>query len=150
MKTTLHREVLIDAPKKAVWDTMLKSPTYEAWTSGFCEGSHFEGSWDQGAEIRFLDPDNNGMISVIEKNVQYEFVSIKHIGVIHGGVADIDSEEARAWAPAYENYRFSEADGKTKLEIDMDITSEHEQMMSDMWTRALQKLKDLCESGGRA
>lgn len=150
MKTTLHFESLIDAPKKMVWDTMLNSPTYEAWTSGFCEGSHFEGAWDQGAEIRFLDPNNNGMVSVIEKNVQHEFISIKHIGVVHEGAADFDSEEARAWAPAYENYRFFDVGGKTKVEIDMDITAEYEQMMSDMWPRALQKLKELCESGARA
>ena len=100
MKKTLHFETLIDAPKETVWDTMLQSPTYEAWTTEFCEGSHFKGSWDEGAEIRFLDPNGNGMISVIEKNVPYEFVSIKHIGVIQNGADDFDSEQARQWALA--------------------------------------------------
>ena len=100
MKKSLHFETLIDAPKETVWDIMLQSPTYEAWTSEFCEGSHFEGSWDEGEEIRFLDPNGNGMISVIEKNVPYEFVSIKHIGVIQNGADDFDSEQARQWALA--------------------------------------------------
>ena len=149
MKKTLHFETLIDAPKETVWDIMLQSPTYEVWTSEFCEGSHFEGSWDEGAELRFLDPNGNGMISVIKENIPYEFISIKHIGIINDGMADSDSEQARQWAPAYENYRFSDEGGITALHVDMEVTPDFEQMMTDTWPRALEKLKTLCEAGAR-
>ena len=149
MKKTLHFETLIDALKETVWDIMLQSPTYEVWTSEFCEGSHFEGSWDEGAELRFLDPNGNGMISVIKENIPYEFISIKHIGIINDGMADSDSEQARQWAPAYENYRFSDEGGITALHVDMEVTPDFEQMMVDTWPRALEKLKTLCEAGAR-
>jgi hypothetical protein len=52
---TQHFDILIQAPRERVWITMLQSPTYEQWTSAFCEGSRFEGSWKQGDAIRFLD-----------------------------------------------------------------------------------------------
>ncbi len=58
-----HFDILIQAPRQRVWSTMLESPTYEQWTSAFCEGSHYKGSWDEGATIRFFDPAGNGMVS---------------------------------------------------------------------------------------
>ncbi len=72
--------------------------------------------------------------------------SIKHIGIIHDGVEDTESEEARKWAPAFENYTFTEENGKTTVAVDMDIEEEHEDMFQNMWPKALQKLKELAES----
>ena len=56
----------IDAPRETVWDRMLAPATYERWTAAFAEGSRFEGSWAEGARIRFLGPDGSGgMVSMI-------------------------------------------------------------------------------------
>ena len=63
--TTQYFDVLIHAPPERVWRTMLFSPTYERWTSAFCEGSRYEGGWDTGQTIRFLGPNGEGMVSVI-------------------------------------------------------------------------------------
>ena len=60
---TQHFDILIHAPPKQVWATMLQSPTYERWTTAFCEGSRFEGSWDEGQTIRFLNPQGLGMVA---------------------------------------------------------------------------------------
>lgn len=141
----IHSEIVINAPVEKVWNTMLEDETYRQWTSAFTEGSHFKGSWEEGEKILFLDPDNNGMVSVIAENRLHEFISIKHIGVIKDGVEDTESEEARKWAPAYENYTFKEENGKTKLSIDMDIEEEYKEMFSEMWPNALERLKQLCE-----
>lgn len=141
----IHSEIVINAPVEKVWNTMLEDETYRQWTSAFTEGSHFKGSWEEGEKILFLDPDNNGMVSVIAENRLHEFISIKHIGVIKDGVEDTESEEARKWAPAYENYTFKEENGKTKLSIDMDIEEEYKEMFSEMWPNALERFKQLCE-----
>ena len=58
-----------------------------------------------------------------------------------------DSEAARAWAPAYENYTFQPTDAGTRLVIDQDVTEEFADYMAEAWPKALEKLKNLCESG---
>ncbi len=142
---TLNFSTTINAPKEKVWNTMFEDDTYRQWSSAFTEGSHFKGSWEEGAEIRFLDPENNGMVSVIAKNRPYNFISIKHIGIIQNGVEDTESEEAKKWAPAFENYTFTENNGNTTVSVDMDIVKEYEDMFKEMWPKALENLKELCE-----
>lgn len=143
---TLHFSKTINAPKEKVWNTMLDDETYRQWTDAFAEGSSYEGSWDEGSDIRFIDPNSNaGMVSKIAENRQYEFISIKHIGIIKDGVEDTESEEAKEWAPAYENYTFTENNERTTVAVDMDIKEEYEDMFKEMWPKALDKLKELCE-----
>ena len=142
---TLHLEKNILAPAEKVWNTMLEDETYRQWTRAFTEGSHYKGSWEEGAKILFLDPDNNGMVSTIAENRPHEFISIKHIGIVKDGEEDTESDEAKKWAPAYENYTFEEKKEKTKLSVDMDIEEEYEAMFKEIWPKALEKLKELAE-----
>ena len=62
---TLTFEVTIHAPRPLVWSTMLEQDGYRAWTSAFCEGSYYVGSWDEGARIEFLAPSGCGIVAVI-------------------------------------------------------------------------------------
>lgn len=140
-----HFDILIQAPRQQVWSTMLEAPTYEQWTSAFCEGSRFEGSWEQGARIRFLDPSGNGMVSEIAEHRPAEFVSIRHLGFIENGKEDTTSEAVRAWAPCYENYTFTDEAGGTRLNVVIDTFTGYEEMMANTWPPALQALKALCE-----
>jgi hypothetical protein len=144
---TLHYAATIDAPRKQVWDVMLGPETFKAWTTPFAEGSYFEGSWDEGRKIRFLIPDGSGMTSMIAQNRPYEFLSIKHLGIIKDGIDDTESDAARRWAPAYENYTFANAGTATELKIDVDAAPDFEAFMEDAWPKALAKLKTLCEEG---
>jgi hypothetical protein len=144
---TLHYSTVIDAPRKRVWDVMLGPETFKAWTTEFAEGSYFEGSWDEGRKIRFLIPDGSGMVSMIAQNRPYAFISIKHLGIIKNGIDDTESEAARSWAPAYENYTFSDVGTSTELKVDVDAAPDFEAYMEDTWPKALAKLKALCEEG---
>jgi hypothetical protein len=108
-------------------------------------GSFYEGSWDRGAKIRFLAPEGDGMSSEIAENRKYKFISIKHLGIIKNGVEDTESPEAKAWAPAYENYTFSERGGATEVRVDVDTASEYEKMFGDVWPKALLRLKQIVE-----
>lgn len=142
---TLHYSTIINAPRKRVWETMLGPETFKAWTAEFAEGSYFEGAWDEGQKIRFLIPDGSGMTSMIAANRPYEFVSIKHLGIVKDGVDDTESEAARSWSPACENYTFSDVGTSTGLKIDVEVTPEFEAYMENTWPKALAKLKTLCE-----
>jgi hypothetical protein len=86
------------------------------------------------------------MVAVIAENRKHEFISIEHRGFIVKGVEDTQSESVRAFVPAYENYRFSDEGGATRLEVAMDVTPDFEEMMNRLWPAALARLKALCES----
>jgi hypothetical protein len=142
----LHFVISINSPKEKVWKVMLEPDTYNKWTEAFTEGSYYEGSWDKGAKIRFLSPSGEGMVAVIAENRKYDFISIKHLGYIKGGVEDTESPEVKAWAPAYENYTFTETAGVTEVKVDVDSNEEFEKMFKDIWPKALVKLKQICEN----
>ncbi len=147
----LKFSTIINAPREKVWHTMLDDVTYRQWTKPFNEGSRYLGKWETGSEMRFIGVDDNGMesggmYSRIREARQNEFVSIEHLGMItEAGEVDTSSEEVKKWTPAFENYTFSEKDGGTKVDVELDITDEWKDMFSDMWPRALAKLKEISE-----
>lgn len=141
----LHFSIAINAPKAKVWDKMISEASYQEWTSVFAEGSTFKGSWEKGAKILFVDPNNSGMIAEIAENKLHEFISIRHLGEIDHGVEDTTSEKVKAWTPAYENYTFTEKDGVTTVDVELDCADDWATMMSDMWPKALLKLKTISE-----
>lgn len=151
MSKTLHFDVEIRAPRATVWDTMLAPEGYRAWTAAFCEGSYYTGSWEQGAAIRFLTPQGEGMVSEIAENRPHEYLSIRHLGAIaRDGTEDTTSEQVRAWAPSYENYAFEDVPGGTRVRVSVDTLPGYEQFMNDTFPRALARLKELCEQGAGA
>ena len=136
---------IIEAPVSHVYELMIAPESYMFWTSAFAEGSTYEGYWDQGQQIRFLSPSGDGMVAEIAENRADEFISVRHLGMIFQGVVDTDSETARAWAPAYENYSFQAVPEGTRLVVDQDVTDEFEGYMNEAWPKALARLKALCE-----
>lgn len=146
----LHFSIIINSPKEKVWHAMIDDKSYREWTKAFGEGSYFKGSWEKGSKILFLGPDPKtgkvgGMVSRIAENKPYEFISIEHLGIVQDGVEDTTSEEAKKWAPAYENYTFKEKDGATEVLVDMDSTDEMSEMFKKMWPEGLAQLKIIAE-----
>lgn len=142
---SLTFEVTINAPRATAWRNMLDAEGYRFWTAPFCEGSYFVGSWDEGTRIQFLSPSGDGMSSVIAENRLHEYLSIRHVGMIENGVEDTTSDKIRAWAPAYENYRFVDAPGGCRVIVTLDAAPEWEQYMQGTFPKALERLKELCE-----
>ncbi|MBP6881478.1 MAG: SRPBCC domain-containing protein [Candidatus Pacebacteria bacterium] len=142
---------IINAPREKVWHTMLDDATYRKWTKSFNEGSHYEGKWETGSEMRFIGVDETGkeaggMYSKIKEARPFEFVSIEHLGMIAPtGEIDTTSEEVKKWIPAFENYTLNEKDGGTELLIELDISDEWKDMFNDLWPRALEALKEIAE-----
>ena len=140
-------DVTINAPVPAVWNFMIGPESYKRWASAFAEGTYFEGSWEQGAKIKFLSPPSgDGMVAEIAQNRRNAFISIRHLGFISNGVEDTTSESVRAWAPAYENYTFISVPEGTRLIIEQDVYSEWAQYMNEAWPKALALLKQLSEA----
>jgi len=140
-----HFKVAIDAPKEKVWDILWGETSYPAWTSAFSEGSRVETDWKEGSKVYFLDAKNEGMVSTIAEKKPNEFMSFKHLGMVMGGVEDLDSEKIKEWAGALENYTLKTVNGKTELMVDMDITEEYKDYFVKTWPKALEKVKELAE-----
>ncbi len=147
----LHASILINAPREKVWEVMLSDATYREWTAAFNPGSYFVGDWSTGSKILFLGPNpdgtpgEGGMVSRIKENRRPEFMSVEHLGLVSNGVEDTESEAAKKWSPAFENYTFNEKDGGTELLIDIDVEEEYYAMFEEMWGKALPLLKTIVE-----
>jgi hypothetical protein len=143
----LHFERIIQAPPEKVWDAIVDESKYREWTSAFHEGSYFEGGWEKGDRIRFLATnekgEKEGMLSEIEDARKYDFISIKHLGIISGGVEDRTSNEAKRWESAHENYTFKGVNGGTKFEVDVDTDDNYVGIFSKIWPEALKKLEEV-------
>ncbi len=137
--------ILINAPRQAVWSHMLEDAGYRVWTQPFCEGSYYQGRFEQGAAIQFLAPNGDGMVSEIAELRLHEFVSIRHLGYIHAGVLDTTSDAVLAWAPMYENYTLIERADQTEVQVWQQLTAEYEDYMRRTWPLALAALKAICE-----
>ncbi len=145
--------ISITAPAKKVYDAMLgitSKATYEQWTALFNPTSTYVGSWDKGSKILFLGTDEQGekggMVSEIADNIPYRFVSIRHYGLVQGGVEITEGPDVEKWANGFENYTFEENNGITSVTVHLDTTEEFVTYMNEAYPKALHKLKELCEA----
>lgn len=145
-------QVSINAPSRKVYDQMLgitNKSTYEQWTAMFNPTSTYEGSWEKGSKIKFLGTDENGekegMTSEIADNIPDSFVSIRHYGLVKSNVEITEGPEVEKWANGFENYTFCENNGTTTVIVDLDITEDFIEYMTEVYPKALDKLKEICE-----
>jgi uncharacterized protein YndB with AHSA1/START domain len=115
----LQWSIDIAAPASKVHQVLVGPEGYKQWTSAFGDGLYFEGSWQKGQRIRFLTLHGHGVTSEIAEIRPNEFISIRHLGYIaDNGVEDTRGGAIRAWAPAYENYTFTDTPQGTKLTVE--------------------------------
>ncbi|WP_081747430.1 SRPBCC domain-containing protein [Arthrobacter sp. Br18] len=150
VREKLRFSATIQAPVSVVWNTMLGEETYRKWTGDFQEGSHFLGTWDEGGTIRFLGPSEDGsfegLVGTVAENKRHEYISIRYRGQVVNGVDDLTSEVARQISGTEENYTFTESNGVTTVDIEMDSTGDFAAMLREAWPLALEKLKELSEA----
>lgn len=148
----LQFKVSINAPVTKVYDFMLginSKSTYEQWVSVFNPTSTYEGSWDKGDKILFIGVDEQGekggMVSRIIENNSNRFVSIQHYGLVQADKEITEGPEVEKWANGFENYTFEESNGTTTVTVDLDTTEDFVEYMNEMYPKALDKLRELCE-----
>lgn len=139
----------IDAPQETVWNVLWDDKTYREWTSVFHPTSHAVTDWQKGSKVLFLDSAGSGMVARIEEKISNEFMSFIHLGEVKDGKEDLDSPAVKKWAGAHENYTLKRVGGQTELTIDMDIHQEFAKMFSEIWPKALDKVKEMAEGRGK-
>lgn len=148
----LQFKININAPVSKVYDFMLgisNKSSYEQWTAMFNPTSTYEGNWDKGSKILFVGVDEQGekggMVSRIVENVQEQFVSIQHYGLLKGDKEITEGPDVEKWANGYENYTFDANNLSTAVTVDLDTTVDFLDYMNETYPKALDKLKELCE-----
>ncbi|WP_228236966.1 SRPBCC domain-containing protein [Allomuricauda sp. M10] len=143
----------INASADKVYNTMLgldTIKTYEQWTAEFNPTSTYEGSWEKGSKIYFVGTDENGkrggMVSEIADNVPFQFVSIRHYGILDGDTEVTEGPEVEKWAGSLENYALQEQNGVTTLTVETDVADDYLDYFNSTWPKALNKLKELAEN----
>lgn len=148
----LQFKIEINASSKKVYNTMLgidNIKTYEQWTAEFNPTSTYEGNWDKESKIYFVGTDENGkrggMVSEIADNIPFEFVSIRHYGILDGENEITSGPDVEKWAGGLENYSFEEHNGVTTVTVESDVDEDYLDFFNTTWSKALNKLKELSE-----
>ncbi|MYA78352.1 MAG: SRPBCC domain-containing protein [Gemmatimonadetes bacterium] len=141
----LRYSITINASREQVWQALFEDASFRRWTSLFAEGSYFVGNWSEGSEIRFLNAGSDGMISMIDANRPHEFMSIRHLGYIVNGVEDTESDEVKAWTPAFENYTLKDVEGGTYLTVETDTFNDYVEYFNETWPKGLDEIRRIAE-----
>jgi hypothetical protein len=141
----LQFSIDIKAPKEEVWKTLWNDSTYRKWSSAFMEGSYAVTDWNEGSKVLFLGPNGDGMSSIIEKKIPNELMSFKHMSEVKNKKEVTGDEKFQKWSGAHENYTLSQKGETTTLKVEIDVTEDYEEMFSDAFPKALQKVKEISE-----
>jgi hypothetical protein len=142
---TLEFTIKIKAPREKVWDILWTDETYRKWTNVFCEGSYVISDWNEGSKIHFLNPNGEGMNSIIEKKIPNEYMAFKHIsGLKDFKETPIDAETEK-WTGAMETYRLNQENGFTILDVKVDTLEKYIDYFKTTFPSGLEELKKLSE-----
>ncbi|HYC85713.1 MAG TPA: SRPBCC domain-containing protein [Chryseosolibacter sp.] len=142
----IEYKIVISAPAKTVWETMLQEETYTQWVGKSWPNSFYKGKWAKGEKISFIGPDGSGTLAELVEVRPYESLLARHVAILRpGGEEDRTSEVARGWIGITEGYNFTERDGNTTLTVAIETTPEWRAMFDEGWPAALQELKKISE-----
>ena len=130
----------IKAPKERVWNTLWEDKTFRDWASIIDEGMYMEGVIKEGNEVRFISPTGYGVTSLVEKLVENELVSFRHMADTKDS-----GEREKEWTGGEESYSLAERDGTTTLKVDIDVPPGQEETFKDRFPKALERVKTLAE-----
>ena len=143
-------ETTINAPALKVYKVMLADATYRQWASIFNPSSFYEGKWQAGEKMLFIGINNEGkregMVSRITVATPGKQVSIEHLGMLQNEIEVTSGPAVQGWAGAMEEYFFTETNGQTLLQVQMDSNEDFKAYFESTWPNALIKLKEICES----
>jgi uncharacterized protein YndB with AHSA1/START domain len=142
----LQFKTKIHAPRERVWKTLWEDATYRKWTAVFSEGSYAETDWKEGHPVKFLSAAGDGMNSVIRRMVPNEYMSFEHIGTIRNFEVQPPDDDTKKWSGSHENYRLKESDGITELEVEVEVTDDFGDYMSDVFPKSLEIVRQLSEN----
>lgn len=138
---TLEYQIKINAQPEEIWTVLWSDISYQQWTSAFTKGSFYEGTLEEGTTVKFLDPNNNGMYSRVEKHIPNKEMTFLHLGDIFDGV-----ETPQDWGNATESYLLEETEDETILTVRINTSEEFKDFFGEKFPNALKNVKHLAEN----
>lgn len=140
----LKYEIEIDAPRERVWEVLWNEESYAKWTSPFSPTSQVKSAWTENGEVLFLDGNNCGMVSVIERLDAPSSMIFRHKGMIENGVTTMFGEDSD-WKDSKEAYRLDDSHGGTRLRVEVETAENYTGFMNDAFPKALEIVRKLSE-----
>ena len=137
--------IMIHAQREKVWNVLWNDTSYREWAQVFSVGCHAVSDWEEGSRVMFLSGNGEGMFSVIEKKINNEFMSFRHLGLVKNEKEQPIDEDSKKWSGAMEEYTLSEKDGQTELKVEIDTAEDIENYFNETFPKALAKIKSLSE-----
>ena len=85
------------------------------------------------------------MFSKIAKLEPNTYMSFEHLGELKEGQEQPANDKTQEWAGMHENYRLTETDGGTQLDVDMDMNENFVEFFNGVFPKALAKVKEIAE-----
>lgn len=131
----------INATPEKVWEVLFTQDGYRKWSSAMNEGTYFEGNWEQGSIMRFLDPKNNGMYNLVEENIPNKVLKMKHLGWI------LDGElSPQGWEDSTVHYLLEPNENGTLLTAQVNSLDEFVDFFNTKYPQNFENIKKLSES----
>ena len=136
----LEYTIQINATPEKVWDVLFTQDNYKKWASAMNEGTYFEGTWEEGTIMKFLDPKNNGMYNLVEKNIPNKQLSMKHLGWILEGELS-----PQGWEDSTVEYVLEPKDNGTLLIGKVNSLDEFVDFFNSKYPKNFENIKNLAE-----
>ena len=131
----------ISAAPEKVWNVLFTQDSYGNWSSAMNSGTYFEGNWEEGSIMKFLDQKNNGMYNLVEINKENQLLRMKHLGWI------IDGElSPQGWEDSTVTYILEPDDNGTLLKVEVNSLDEFVEFFNTKYPQNLELIKNLSES----
>lgn len=142
----INHTITINAPREKVWKVLWDDATYRKWSSAFSEGSYAVSDWKEGSTILFLDPQGQGMHSVIEQLDAPNTMVFRHRGMVSDGKELPPTPETEMWSGGKESYFLSGENGVTTLSVTANAPEEFVAMFNTSFEKGLAIVKQLSEN----
>ena len=136
----LEFEIQINATPEKVWETLLTQDSYKKWASAMNEGTYFEGNWEVGSIMKFLDPQNNGMYNLVTENIRFKVLGMKHLGWILKGELSPQN-----WEDSTLNYILEPSENGTLLKGTVNSLDEFVEFFNSKYPQIFEHIKRLAE-----
>lgn len=104
------------------------------------EGTYFEGNWEVGSIMKFLDPQNNGMYNLVTENIRFKVLGMKHLGWILKGELSPQN-----WEDSTLNYILEPSENGTLLKGTVNSLDEFVEFFNSKYPQNFEHIKRLAE-----
>ena len=136
----LEFEIQINATPEKVWETLFTQDSYKKWASAMNEGTYFEGNWEVGSIMKFLDPQNNGMYNLVTENIRFKVLGMKNLGWILKGELSPQN-----WEDSTLNYILEPSENGTLLKGTVNSLDEFVEFFNSKYPQNFEHIKRLAE-----